>query len=246
MHLFSVCIMLGSACSVLAELSAGQRISLMAIKSIVERQIQFCTPVPPPYTCEHSCGPGHVECVSFPTCYVPSAGQTCCSDGSAFSLFLLLIFTNLILVAYCPKGYFCTDAGCCRDGSSLAQCGAIFTLSVIPPPTGTPSSPSPSSTSSAPRTSSSSGSTSSPSPSSTTVTPITSSSQTISSVSKSPTPTKASSTTTPKITTPSPNSTSASSTPSVSTVKPGAAGKTFGFSVTHVALCCFGVLFLVL
>ncbi|KAH8792906.1 Prp 4 [Hyaloscypha sp. PMI_1271] len=228
MHLFSVFILLGSACSVLAELSAGQRISLTALKSIVERQIQLCTPVPPPYTCEHSCGPGNIECISFPTCYNPSAGETCCSDGN-----------------YCSKGYFCTDAGCCPDGTSLAECGAAFTLSIIPPPTGSPSSPSPSSTSSAVTTSSSSGSSLTPSPSSSTPTPTTPANPTTPSASESPSPTKASPTTTPKITTPSSNSTSAS-TPAVSTIQPGAAGKTFSFSVIHVALGWFGVLILVL
>ncbi|PMD62604.1 uncharacterized protein K444DRAFT_346017 [Hyaloscypha bicolor E] len=227
MHLFSVSILLGSACSVLAELSAGQRISLTALKSIVERQIQLCTPVPPPYTCEHSCGPGNIECISFPTCYNPSAGETCCSNGD-----------------YCPKGYFCTNAGCCPNGSSLAECGAAFTLSIIPPPTGSPSSPSPSSTSSAVTTSSSSSSNLTPPPSST-PTPTTPASPTTPSASESPSPTKASPTTTPKIATPSSNSTS-TSTPAVSTVQPGAAGKTFSFNVIHVALGWFGVLILVL
>lgn len=50
------------------------------------RQVQICKPVPAPATCKASCGPGNIECVSFPTCFNPSAGETCCSNGGA-SLF---------------------------------------------------------------------------------------------------------------------------------------------------------------
>lgn len=34
---------------------------------------------------------------------------------------------------YCDPGYYCTDGGCCPEGSPLDQCGATITLSVIPP-----------------------------------------------------------------------------------------------------------------
>ncbi|KAN0079123.1 putative secreted protein [Elaphomyces granulatus] len=97
--------------------SMYSRTSHVAFKDqshLLTRQIQFCKPVPPPGTCEESCGPGHIECVSFPNCFNPSAGQTCCSDGS-----------------YCSKGYYCTDAGCCPTGSSLSDCGAISSLATL-------------------------------------------------------------------------------------------------------------------
>jgi hypothetical protein len=81
MHMLSVAIitLVGTAS---ATASAGQRSSFNALKGIIERQTQICTPVPAPATCEASCGPGNVECVSFPNCYNPGAGESCCSDGS--------------------------------------------------------------------------------------------------------------------------------------------------------------------
>lgn len=53
---------------------------------------------------------------------------------------------------YCDAGTYCTDSGCCPNGSSLEECGASKSLSVIPP-TATPST---SVTASAPRSSSTS------------------------------------------------------------------------------------------
>lgn len=41
---------------------------------------------------------------------------------------------RLIFTEYCPASNYCTDAGCCPNGVSLADCGAISTLDVIPPP----------------------------------------------------------------------------------------------------------------
>lgn len=37
-------------------------------------------------------------------------------------------------LGYCAEGYYCVDVGCCPNGSSLEECGATKTLSVIPPP----------------------------------------------------------------------------------------------------------------
>ncbi|KAH6673658.1 Prp 4 [Halenospora varia] len=113
-------------------LSAGQLISLKALRSVVEsRQTHFCTPVVNP-TCETSCGPGYVTCIKFPTCYNPGKGDNCCSDGS-----------------YCPVNQYCTDSGCCPIGKTLAECGAKVTLATIAPPATTSSSAAPSTSSSA-------------------------------------------------------------------------------------------------
>lgn len=79
--LLGVTALAGAASAAASELTSGQRHAAMALASIFERQTVFCTPVPPPYTCEHSCGAGYVECVSFPTCYNPGNGETCCSNG---------------------------------------------------------------------------------------------------------------------------------------------------------------------
>ncbi|KAH7190976.1 Prp 4 [Fusarium oxysporum] len=98
-------------------LVAGRSSAFLALKGIMERQVDSCEPVPAPYTCERSCGPGFVECINFPTCYNPGRGDICCSDGSS-----------------CPAGYYCTDAICCPDEMSIEECGATATLSVIPPP----------------------------------------------------------------------------------------------------------------
>ncbi|KAI9695989.1 MAG: hypothetical protein M1820_008330 [Bogoriella megaspora] len=94
----------------------GQRKSHMALKKVMERQLQFCEPVPEPATCEASCGAGNVECVSFPNCFNPGEGETCCSDGT-----------------YCESGYYCTDAGCCPNESSIDECGASEELSTLAP-----------------------------------------------------------------------------------------------------------------
>ncbi|KAH7368704.1 Prp 4 [Plectosphaerella cucumerina] len=104
----------------------------IANSHLLERQADICVPVPPPFTCERSCGPGNVPCVTDRNCYNPSAGESCCSNGQ-----------------YCRAGFYCTNAGCCPNGASLAECGATLSLSVIPPPVATPSPP-PSSPSSAP------------------------------------------------------------------------------------------------
>ncbi|CAI4214127.1 unnamed protein product [Parascedosporium putredinis] len=106
-------------------LIAGHREALMALEGVLNRRADICIPVPEPATCEKSCGPGNIPCIGFPTCYNPSQGESCCSDGT-----------------YCPAGTRCTDAGCCPNDRDLADCGASITLSVIPPPaTGTPEEP---------------------------------------------------------------------------------------------------------
>ncbi|CAL3970959.1 hypothetical protein PZA11_007345 [Diplocarpon coronariae] len=113
---FSAFVLLFATAAVTANI-AGQRAALMAIRGIFERQLTICTPVSSPATCEKSCGPGHVQCISFPNCYNPGAGESCCSNGK-----------------YCPVHSYCTDAGCCPVGFALEECGATFTLSVIAPP----------------------------------------------------------------------------------------------------------------
>ncbi|KAF4628860.1 hypothetical protein G7Y89_g9291 [Cudoniella acicularis] len=93
---------------------AGQRASYLALKSVMERATFLCTPVPAPVTCEKSCGPGNIECISFPNCFNPGAGETCCADGT-----------------YCNSGYYCVDSGCCPNGKSLAECEAKSTQATL-------------------------------------------------------------------------------------------------------------------
>ncbi|PNP76821.1 hypothetical protein FNYG_09837 [Fusarium nygamai] len=116
MQLPATLFLVGTASAHLS-LVAGRSSAFLALRGVMERQVDSCEPIRAPYTCERSCGPGFVECIDFPTCYNPGRGDTCCSDGS-----------------YCPAGFYCTDAGCCPDGSSVEECGATATLSVIPPP----------------------------------------------------------------------------------------------------------------
>src|SRR5436853_7712852 len=80
MYIFPVIMFISSASAVVAT-STGQRSSKMALKGLFERQVVLCKPVPVPATCEKSCGPGYVQCVSFPNCYNPSLGESCCSNG---------------------------------------------------------------------------------------------------------------------------------------------------------------------
>ncbi|KAH0600393.1 hypothetical protein MHUMG1_01389 [Metarhizium humberi] len=149
---------LAAVSSASAALQAGSSATFMALRNVFERQVQLCKPVPAPYTCERSCGVGFVECIAFPTCYNPSRGDSCCSNGK-----------------YCPKGFYCTNAGCCENGQSLEECGATVSLSVLPPPstrTATlPARPTstPSSTLSEPTDTSEAGPASTPSASSTVV-----------------------------------------------------------------------------
>ncbi|KAL2127478.1 hypothetical protein VTI74DRAFT_10680 [Chaetomium olivicolor] len=120
MHPSVLAFVFPTAVSATVHRAMGQRSALMALRTVIERQTQVCVPVPVPATCEKSCGPGNIPCISFPTCYNPSAGESCCSDGT-----------------YCPAGYYCTNAGCCPNGIPLADCDATVSLSVIPPPAAT-------------------------------------------------------------------------------------------------------------
>ena len=56
----------------------------------------------------------------------------CCS--------LAVTVTDLAVfpLEYCPAGTYCTDAGCCPNGSSLEECRASTSLSVIAPETPAP------------------------------------------------------------------------------------------------------------
>jgi hypothetical protein len=81
MHFLSTFVFVG-AVSASALMATKQHSSLMALKGVIERQT-VCVPVPEPATCEKSCGPGYITCISFPTCYNPSAGESCCSNGGS-------------------------------------------------------------------------------------------------------------------------------------------------------------------
>jgi hypothetical protein len=93
LYLFHTCVLLFSKMQLLAtlffvgtasahvSLVAGRPSAFLALRGIIERQVDFCEPVRAPYTCERSCGPGFFECIDFPTCYNPGRGETCCSDG---------------------------------------------------------------------------------------------------------------------------------------------------------------------
>jgi len=109
-------IFLLSSASALAATFQGQRISMAALPVLHGRQVQLCKPVPAPGSCEASCGLGYITCVSFPTCYNPTAGEICCSNGK-----------------YCKAGTYCTNKGCCPDGTPLEKCGATVSLSIILP-----------------------------------------------------------------------------------------------------------------
>lgn len=117
MQLLSALALAGLASAASRPLRAAERRSHDILKAVVARQDDVCVPVPEPATCEDSCGPGNIMCISYPNCYNPGNGEVCCSDGK-----------------YCPAGTYCTDAGCCPDDVPLEQCGATTTLSVVPPP----------------------------------------------------------------------------------------------------------------
>ena len=86
MHLSILSLSVGGALVAAAgDLFVGESNSFMAINGLFERQIQ-CVRVPPPLTCERSCGPGYVTCSFLPHCYNPGLGQVCCSNGSQYSI----------------------------------------------------------------------------------------------------------------------------------------------------------------
>lgn len=77
------------------------------LESLLKRDTT-CEPVDADsFTCAKSCGTGFETCVSIPNCYDPTAGESCCSDGT-----------------YCPDGYYCTEFVCCPSEMSLEECGA--------------------------------------------------------------------------------------------------------------------------
>ncbi|PMD19067.1 hypothetical protein NA56DRAFT_750950 [Hyaloscypha hepaticicola] len=225
MRSFSTFILLGLTCSAIAEFTAGQRSALFALRSVFERQVQYCTPIEPPYTCERSCGPAFRTCIAWPTCYNPSAGEVCCSNGD-----------------YCPEGQYCTDNGCCPDGSTLAECNASVSLSVIPPAAET-TVPAAASTGVAAAT------TTSPSlPSTPASLPTAAFNTTTTSSASSTVSPKSKSAQTPGVTpTLSANTiftTNSASVPTTSVIKAGGAGQAFGVDVFHLALGWLGAIFL--
>ncbi|KAM6513477.1 hypothetical protein FALCPG4_015892 [Fusarium falciforme] len=115
--MFLTTLALLGAASASAPHIAMRSVAFETLKGVMERQVHECKDVPPPVTCERSCGPGYVQCVYEFNCYNPSIGQSCCSNGK-----------------YCPADTYCTDIGCCPDDVSLEECGATRILSVIPPP----------------------------------------------------------------------------------------------------------------
>ena len=82
MRLLSVLTLAGCAA---ASNSHGTKRSAVfnELTGIMERQLRICDSVPiGPNFCERSCGTGYVSCVNFSTCYNPTRGDVCCSDGS--------------------------------------------------------------------------------------------------------------------------------------------------------------------
>lgn len=136
----SAALLIGAASSVGAT-AAGQHLShraLAELETLFGRQTVYCAPIEAPYTCERSCGPGYTECIAFPTCYDPSIGEVCCSNGD-----------------YCDAGQYCTDGGCCDNDQTLEECGATVSLSVLLPGAASTAAASTSSTTSAASTTSS-------------------------------------------------------------------------------------------
>ena len=74
-------LLLGSATAISA--ISFERTNRDALSGMLSKR-DVCVPVPAPATCEKSCGAGNIQCVAFPNCYNPSAGESCCSDGSEF------------------------------------------------------------------------------------------------------------------------------------------------------------------
>ena len=78
----SAFVVLAGAGAAIASLTGSYETSMApGFSALFERQTRVCKPVPPPLTCERSCGPGYITCISLPTCYNPGKGDVCCSDG---------------------------------------------------------------------------------------------------------------------------------------------------------------------
>ena len=84
MHSSALFLLAGAGAAV-ATLATGSYETSMApgFSALFNRQIRNCKPVPPPATCERSCGEGYITCISLPHCYNPGQGDVCCSDGCA-------------------------------------------------------------------------------------------------------------------------------------------------------------------
>lgn len=115
---------LAAVSSASAALQAGSSATSMALRNVFERRLELCKPVPAPYTCERSCGVGFVECIAFPTCYNPSRGDSCCSNGSTSpfplrgSLFLKAVLTtNTHVKSTAPRASTAPTPGAARTCS---------------------------------------------------------------------------------------------------------------------------------
>ncbi|KXT14773.1 hypothetical protein AC579_7794 [Pseudocercospora musae] len=67
-----------------------------------------------PNPCEYICGEGSRQCVSEGNCFNPTKGETCCEGGT-----------------YCPADSYCSNVGCCDNGLSLEECGAVRTIGTL-------------------------------------------------------------------------------------------------------------------
>ncbi|KAJ3478583.1 hypothetical protein NLG97_g8539 [Lecanicillium saksenae] len=120
MRFLTVATLAGQA---LATAHVAGRVDSATLNGLLTREFRICNLVPVgPNLCERSCGPGYITCISEPTCYNPSRGDVCCSNGK-----------------YCEAGSYCTDIGCCEDGLSLEECGAHSRIATVPVPAPTSS-----------------------------------------------------------------------------------------------------------
>jgi hypothetical protein len=99
-------------CSALAE---SDLLGKRSFANVFERQSGAFQP---PTVITGSCSAGKLECgpKAAATCYLPSAGDTCCAGGYA-----------------CPGGSFCLiDGYCCIDGLSPETCALQYSVSLPP------------------------------------------------------------------------------------------------------------------
>lgn len=88
MKFSSTIILLGAAWASATAFTGQHSSAMRAIEGVFARQLVFCKPVTAPVTCERSCGAGYVQCISFPTCYNPGLGESCCSNGSKLQSYI--------------------------------------------------------------------------------------------------------------------------------------------------------------
>src|SRR5262245_56589269 len=92
MEVFLAIILISHAAT-FAAASAVEHSAMMALSGgVFGRQIDICVPVPPPVTCERSCGPGFIQCVAPHHCYNPGRGDVCCSNRSSSCSLAALLF----------------------------------------------------------------------------------------------------------------------------------------------------------